>query len=223
MRPVELVQAHRRRARPSGSDGTPDDGFTLIELLVAAAIGLVILSVVMASLPVFVETGQNGVALGQADNRANTAVSEIEQQVIAGQVIFDPTTEGTHAGAHFQTSPGPGYSLRVLSSATTPTACYQWRVITHDLQVRSWPNDTPTRVTSWVTLATGIENAGSTQKPFSLATTKAYGNRLLDVDLVLKSSHTTSATTRVRTSIAANDAEFFTKTDVQFCTPVPTP
>lgn len=238
-----LLEGYRVRT----AHGVDEDGFSLIEFLIATTIGIIIITLVMASLPLFVETGENGVALAQADNTANTALSAIEEQVVAGQVIFSPTTEATNAGATLKKY--PGYSLRVLTSATTPTACYQLRVVvvtkqhptkltktapetptkTKVLQVRSWPNDDPSLVTTWSNLATGLRNTGSTQKPFQLDTTKAFGNRMLDADLVLRASQTKThthhqfVTTRVHASYAASDAQFFTKADSQFCNPVPSP
>lgn len=227
-------EAGRRRAStvatPSGPRHLPGGtghapGFTLLELLIALTIGVVVLGLVMTSLAVFLRTGYNGVALAQSNDKANVVFTEIGQQVVGADIVFNPTTEGTNAG----TGIAKGFSLRVLSTASGRTTCVQWRVVeptppaaTEDLEVRSWPNGEPTRASSWSTLVTGLVNA--TTKPFALPGTTAYGGRLLEVDLVFRAAGTSSsATTEFQSSFDAANAEFFSGTHSQFCTPVPAP
>lgn len=212
-----------RRSLPGG--GQPgDDGFTLIELIIAMAIGMVVLGLTLISLTVSIRTGYSGVAMGQANDKANLAFTELRRQVSAADIVFNPATEGTNAGATIPT----GFSLRILTDQSGTTTCVQWRLIdtaaTGTLQVRSWPDGEPTQVTAWVPVVAGIVNPATTP-PFALATTTAYGNRLLDVDLVVKAANTRASpvTTQIRSSFAAFNAQFFAGTHSAFCSPVPAP
>lgn len=222
-RPHRVARPGRtRRTAPAA-----EQGFTLLELLIAMGIGVVVITLVMMSLGLYVQTGDNGVAMGQADSNADLVLAQIQREIVGTNVIFNPATEGTNAG----TGIPPGFSLRVLTAAAGQTTCVQWRVLgsgagplAGDLQTRSWPNGEPSKVTQWSTIATGVDNA-ATQPPFVLDTTSGYGHRLLDVDLVIRAAHTprSDAVTQVRASFSALDAEFFSPTDRQFCTPVPSP
>lgn len=195
---------------------TIEHGYTLVEMLIAATIALVVLGLVMVSLPLMVNITDNNLALHNANEKVYLAVDQLERQVEAANVIFNPATEGENAGPTISS----GFSLRLYSSSTGTDRCDQWRVTaTMQLEDRFWTPGIPSTLTSWVTVATGIENSSSTP-PFALAATSAYGDRMLNVHLVLRASQTTaSTTTNYQTSFTATDAQFYSPAeDDSFCT-----
>lgn len=207
----------------------------MLELLVAMTIGVVLMGIAMLSITTFLQTGYNGVASGQANDRAALALTLIRRQVVNADVIYNPATEGSNAGP---TVPA-GFSLRMLTAgarttapratslatATVPT-CVQWRLLaTGTLEDRSWPtgHTTPESVRSWRTVATGITNP-TVRAPFTLDPTGAYGHRVLKIQFVLPdTTKSTGTTISITTSVTALDAQFFAPTAAQFCSPVPAP
>jgi len=193
-----------------------DDGFTLVEMMIAMLIATIVIGLVTLSLPLSLKLGDNTAAMAHANDKADIALATIGHQVVSANIIFNPATEGTKAGTRIS----PGFSLRLLTDSKGQTVCVQWRLTAGSLEVRSWPNGA-SNATEWSTIATKVDNT-TTKPPFVLASTSHYGNRLLEVDLYLQSNITKPpASTRVRSSFAASDAEFFSPNDTQFCTPVP--
>lgn len=194
----------------------------MLELLVAMTIGVVLMGVAMLSITTFLQTGYNGVASGQANDKAEIALTIIRRQVVNADVIYNPAT----------TVPA-GFSLRMLTAGaqttaplTTPLAaatvptCHQWRLLsTGTLEDRSWPTGHTTLVRSWRTVATGITNPPG-HAPFTLDPTGSYGHRVLKIQFVLPDTTKSSGTTiSITTSVTALDAQFFAPTAAQFCSP----
>jgi prepilin-type N-terminal cleavage/methylation domain-containing protein len=227
MRPVPAIYLARRR----GTQSLGDDGYTLIEILVAMTIAVIVIGLILVSVPLIVQLSSNTVAAGQANDRAYVVLGELQRQVVAADVIFDPATESTNAGTMYGASTMAGYSLRIYTTASGAPKCVQWRLVppapghTGELQTRSWKGLDNT-LTGWTTLVTGIENdpTTATTVPFVLNSNSTYGHRLLDINLVFDagSSSTSTRRTQYQTSFAATDAQFFApSTADSFCTPVP--
>jgi len=197
---------------------TREEGFSLVEILVAMGVATVIMALVAMSLAVDLKTGNNSVAVNQDNQTANVALLQIQRQATAADIIFNPATEGVRAGAGVPA----GFSLRILTVTKSGTTCEQWRVVTTHLELRSWPDLQPDGVSQWRTIITGVVNS-STQPPFVLASTPKYDNRVLDVNLEVRSGGPSVPSTRVTTSFSATNAQFFTPKDIQFCTPPPPP
>lgn len=209
-----------------------EEGFSILEVLVAVGIGMVILTLAMVSIVTFMQTGYNGVAAGQANDKAEIALTLIRRQLVNAEVVYNPATEGSKAGS---TIPA-GFSLRILTVGASTTAppttdlstvttqtCIQWRLKTHLLQDRSWPTGHPTTVRPWHTVATTVRNAASTV-PFALDLTGSYGHRVLKILIVLpETTKATGTTLSLKSSITALDAQFFAPTASQYCSPVPSP
>ena len=213
---------------------TGEDGFSMIELMISLAIGMVVLALVLVSLTTFLQTGYNGVATGQAADNMALVMTVIRRQVINADVLYNPATEGTNAGA---TIPA-GFSLRMLTAgarttasphttlatATVPT-CVQWRLLkTGSLQDRSWPTGRTTAARPWHTAATGIVNTRPGTPPFVLDTTGAYQHRVVKLSFSLPETTKSSGTALVvKSSVTALDAQFFNPTAGQYCGSVPSP
>lgn len=204
---------HRRTKAESHEN---EAGFTLVELLIAMGLGSLVVGLAFAAFGVFSNAGNTAVAIGKSTSAADTALAQIQSQVESANVLFNPATEGTRAGAGIPA----GFSLRILTVVKGATTCEQWRVSSGDLQKRTWATGSTSSV-PWATITTGVSNP-RTEPPFSLASTTAYGGRMVNVDLVITaSSNNRSGATTVDDSFTAFDAEFFSSSDTQFCTPVP--
>lgn len=192
---------------------------TLVELLVAMPLGLLVLGLVLALVVSTTNTESAGVAIGQANATVNSAMNSIKLDVVNADVIFNPATEGVRAGATIK----PGFSLRMLTVIGGQTACVQWRVSGKTLQNRSWPVGIPPLTVPWVTRFHGVSNQ-QTAPPFTMTTTSAYGDRLVDVRLfVTASSPTRPLASIVQSAFSASNAQFFRSSATQFCTPTPNP
>ncbi|MDA8356174.1 MAG: type II secretion system protein [Actinomycetota bacterium] len=209
---TRVVRAFEERRRT----GRREDGFSLVEILVAMGVAAIVLSLVTASLAVTLKESNGTLAVNQENQLANSVLAQLQQQVTAANVVFNPATEGTNAGAGIPA----GFSLRLLIVGRSGTTCEQWRVLTSHLELRSWPEGQPGQASVWRTVASQVTNP-ATQPPFALASTSSYDNRVLDVDLDIRTGGSPVPALAVRTSFAATDAQFFSPTDTQFCTPVP--
>ncbi|MBV8984800.1 MAG: type II secretion system protein [Acidimicrobiia bacterium] len=206
-------------------------GFTLVETLIASALLGVVLTMCYAFLASMqMEVGRVD-SRQQSNDQATLAAHELDREVRSGNVLYDPTQEGSNAG----TSPDgsaipPGFSVRIYTQANGIQRCVQWRVVdTGVLQKRSWAdqweNDPSTLVSGWRTVATGIVNPTS-QPPFSLDSsagdaTKSV-SRLVDVDFVANANSTLGASAEVQLSVAGRNTEYF-PTNSGLCSDIPTP
>jgi type II secretory pathway pseudopilin PulG len=222
-------------AGPRGGEG----GFNMVEIVVAMGIMMVVLMVgmVAASTAVDVETQATG--KGQATAQVVAALTELRQEIVSANVIFDPAndvyTSGPHTGANYAgTNPdgskiNAGWSLRIYTQLNGNAMCVQWRLLNSgSLQTRLW---TPSwsqssgaegTVYPWDTLATNVVN---TQAPFSLNYSANYGgsNSRLVIVALLASAHDAKVSNQLlQSSIAARDAEYYPANTLD-CYPVPTP
>jgi prepilin-type N-terminal cleavage/methylation domain-containing protein len=214
-------------------DGVHEEGFTLLELAIAMLLGAIVLSLVLISVSGVFSQGVNGTTLGQANDNANLALDAIQRDVLSADVIFPATTTTAMAGKNSTgSSITTGFAVRMLTYTTQPDMCVEWRVLkTGTLERRWWPTGQSTshKAHGWVPVVSGVKNTTHStgpldQKVFTLNTTTTYGGRLLTINLILKASAGstgTAKTVNVQASYPSRNAEFFSSTDTQFCTPVP--
>ncbi|MDX6225539.1 MAG: hypothetical protein QOE64_1915, partial [Frankiales bacterium] len=99
--------------------------------------------------------------------------------------------------------------------------CVQWQVYSGALRMRSW---SPTwqvdgLVSSWSTVARGIQNTAATP-PFALqGGSTAYGSRLVDVSFKVKDPKSTAKVIDVGTSLSGRNTQY--GYDPGVCAPVP--
>lgn len=194
------------------------EGFTLIELIVAMGVSMILLVMMASAMAVALRVNTGIVAVNRDNQQANIALGQIQHQVNTANLIFNPATEGTRAG----TGTPPGFSVRILAVTSSGTTCDQWRVVTSNLETRSWPDGHAALASRWRTVIAGVVNS-STQPPFVLASTPSYGSRVLALDLSVHTGAPSTPSTKITTSLSSTDAQFFSPLDTQFCTPTPTP
>jgi prepilin-type N-terminal cleavage/methylation domain-containing protein len=212
----------RRRARRRA-----EAGFTVIELLISMAMLSVVMLMGFDAEGTVLGVGNNALGQSQATTVVALAMTELRQEAVSANILFNPSTEGSNAGTNPDgTAVGPGFSLRIYTQTNGIFTCVQWRLLdTGDLQLRSWSDQWQSNgvVRDWTTLLTGIVNPAS-QPPFVLDTGSNYGgsgsSRLLDVNLVLKTANP-GVSVQDQASIAGRDAEYYPQ-NTGDCSPVPT-
>ncbi len=186
---------------------TGEEGFTLLELLVALGIGMVVLALAMVTVITFLQTGYNGVAMGQANDNAALALTALRRQVVNADIVYAPSTTG--------------FSLRLLTALPHTTfACVQWKLsTTGTLYDLSWPNGQSQPSGNGTPIATGIVNPRPSTPPFTLdISSTSYGHRVLKVDFVLpETTKSTGAALSLQSSVTALDGQFYAPTAPQFC------
>ena len=108
-----------RRVRATGTAGGCA-GFTVTETVVALGIGALVIGLVIVSMGSFFQLGTSSITQGQASSDASLAIQEMQRQVVAANVIFNPTTatQAAKAGTEPTGSSIPvGFSLLVLTTA----------------------------------------------------------------------------------------------------------
>lgn len=240
------VGRHRcvhRADSANSTDSTGDEGresgFNIVEIVVAMGIMMVVLMVGMVAASTAVDVETQAASKGQATTQVVSALTELRQEIVSANIIFDPVddvyTSGPNTGANYAgTNPdgtkiSPGWSLRIYTQLNGNAMCVQWRLLdTGALQTRLW---TPSwsqssgqsgRTYSWDTLATNVVNA---QAPFSLNYSANYGgsnSRLVVVTLLASAQNSKVASQLLQSSIAARDAEYYPANTLD-CYPVPAP
>lgn len=233
-------QSANRTAEQSAEQGRHGEGgFNLVEIAVAMGLMMVVLMVgmVAASTAVDVETQATG--KGQATTQVVAALTELRQEIVSANIIFDPVndvyTSGPETGVNYAgsnpdgTKIAAGWSLRIYTQLNGNAMCVQWRLLDSGaLQTRLW---TPSwsqssgeegSVYPWDTLATNVVN---TQAPFSLNYSANYGgsnSRLVVIDLLASARDAKVSPQLLQSSIAARDAEYYPANTLD-CYPVPAP
>lgn len=200
-----MRDAIRKRTENRGTD----DGFTLIELLVS----MIIFSLVMAGVYSVLITvqRQNSDLAGRQETVGNArlATEQMDRQIRSGNVLYDPALE---------TLP---MSMRVYTQANGLERCVQWQVYNGTLRSRSWSTtwQTDGLVSSWGTVARGLQNT-SASLPFALeGGSTAYGSRLVDIDLLVKDTASKGKVLEVKTSLSGRNTLY--GYDPGICSPVP--
>jgi flagellar basal body-associated protein FliL len=223
------------RAEEGGSEG----GFNIVEIVVAMAVMMVVLMVGMVAASTAVKVEAQATGKGQATTQVVAALTELRQEIVSANIIFDPGndvyTSGPQSGVNYAganpdgTKINPGWSLRIYTQLNGNAMCVQWRLLDSGaLQTRlwtpSWSQSSGEQGTAypWSTLATNVVN---TQAPFSLNYSANYGgsnSRLVIVTLLASARNANVKPQLLQSSIAARDAEYYPANTLD-CYPVPTP
>lgn len=223
------------RARSEG-------GFSMIEVTLAMGVMMVVLISGMRAATSAVNVETQAVSKGQASTQAVIALTELRQEIVSANVIYDPAGEIYHSGSKSGqnyagkntdgTKIPAGWSLRIYTELNGIDECVQWRLLDATsgglLQTRtwdpSWSLDGNGGIRPWSTLATNVDNASSVV-PFALNYSANYGgtnSRLVNVVLYGSANDKYVTPITIETSIAARDAEYF-PASTNDCYPVPTP
>lgn len=206
-----MLEVIRGRVRGTGDD----QGLTLVELLVSMAIFSTIIGFVYGVLITVQKQSVDVQAREQSVGNARLAIEQMDRQIRSGNVLYDPndTTD-------------PGYlplSMRIYTQANGDEKCVQWQILNGRLRTRSWSTtwQTDANISAWSMVAGNVLNttADATQ-PFALpAGTTAFGKRLINVNLRVKSPSDKGGEQVIQTSLSGRNTQYGYDTGV--CSPVP--
>jgi len=214
-------------------------GFNMVEIIVAMGLMMVVLMVGMKAASTAVDVESQATSKGQATTLVVTAMTELRQEIVSANVIFDPANEtytsGPNSGANYAganpdgTKINGGWSLRIYTQLNGNAMCVQWRLLDSGaLQTRLWSpvwsqsSGQSGTVYPWDTLATNVVN---TSAPFALNYSANYGgsnSRLVIVSLLASAGNGKVNAQLLQSSIAARDAEYYPANTLD-CYPVPAP
>jgi len=151
-----------------------EDGVTLTELLVYMGLLGLVTMMVLGSLTSTQFNVQRELSRTDSNDQLRLAIEAMDREIRSSDLLYNPTNENYASGDIVS-----GYSMRVFSEANVPTRggkrCVQYRITSGgELERRDWDpawsdaND-PTQVSSWRTLATGIQNRAQNTPAFTLA------------------------------------------------------
>jgi type II secretory pathway pseudopilin PulG len=217
------ASSHRR-----GRRRRVEAGFTALELVIAMGMLSVVMVMGFEAVGTVLGVGNKALGKSQATTVAGLAMTQLRQEAVSANILFNPATEGTNAGKNPDgTAVAPGFSLRIYTQTNGVFTCVQWRLLdTGALQLRSWSDLWQSNgvVRNWTKLMTGIVNPVSTP-PFALDAGANYGgsvsSRLLDVNLIVNANNGAGNPVEVKASIAGRDAEYYPQ-NTGDCSPVPT-
>jgi prepilin-type N-terminal cleavage/methylation domain-containing protein len=185
-----------------------EEGMTLTELLIATAI----VGIVLVGLFGLLGRMQVGIAhageRGQADRKAQLALEQLNREIRSGSVLVDPAAENDPAQ-----DMSPGMTLRVFTLASSGARCVQWRITSgQELQRRDW-SAMGGGVSAWKVMAEHVVNRtlSPSEPAFALAGSAAsgdYGNRAVNIDLVLAGGGSSGDSVRVHGSATGRNARF---------------
>ena len=212
----------RRRTRLS------DAGFTLVEVAMVTGLLGTVLAIALGALASFQNTIVKSDSRSQSNDQARLAAEQIDRQVRSGNVLYDPTLEGSKAGTNPDGSPIPtGFAMRIYTQSNGIERCVQWRLLnTYDLQKRSWSQTwkDDNQISGWRTVAQSIVNPTSSP-PFSLDPNTGFGganSRLVNVDLIANVDPTRGANVEIKSSAEGRNTGYF-PTNSGLCTDIPPP
>lgn len=197
-----------------------EKGVTLIELLVVMATFSVLLSIIYGVLNTVQVQTADTVRRADSVDQARLGLSQIDRQVRSGNVFYDPVLEALPM------------SMRVYTQSNGVPRCVQWQVVaaSNELRSRAWQPLTGAILTDWHVVARNVVNEVDAdpstvdlEAPFALAgggTTTTYGQRLVDVTLLVKDPKSGGKPVEVRASLSGRNTQY--GFDPGVCTP-PTP
>lgn len=192
------------RERLQGERGT-----TLVELLISMTIFSLALAMVYSVLITVQRQTKDQTSRADAVGNARLALAQIDRQVRSGNVLYNPATE---------TLP---LSMRVYTQANGAQRCVQWQVFGGKLRSRSWSPtwQTDGQVSGWAVVAHDVVNTTATP-PFALqGGTTAYGSRLIDIALLVKSPTSGGKNINVTSSLSGRNTAY--GYDPGVCNPAP--
>lgn len=192
------------RERLQGERGT-----TLVELLISMTIFSLALAMVYSVLITVQRQTKDQTSRADSVGNARLALAQIDRQVRSGNVLYNPATE---------TLP---LSMRVYTQANGAQRCVQWQVYGGKLRSRSWSPtwQTDGQVSGWAVVAHDVVNTTATP-PFALqGGSTAYGSRLIDIALLVKSPTAGGKDINVTSSLSGRNTAY--GYDPGVCNPAP--
>jgi prepilin-type N-terminal cleavage/methylation domain-containing protein len=187
-----------------------DDGVTLIELLVSMTIFSLVIAGAYSALITVQRQTRDQTSRADAVGEARLALQTIDRQVRSGNIIYNPTGAGELP-----------MSMRIYTQANGDKRCVQWQVAGNVLRSRSWEPVIGGAVSGWSVVARYLvnESAPITQ-PFTLqGGSTAYGSRLIDITLRVKSPTARGEPIDVTSSLSGRNTAY--GYDPSTCNPVP--
>lgn len=189
--------------------GPADQGTTLVEILISMTIFSLALAMVYSVLITVQRQTKDQTSRADSVGNARLALQQIDRQVRSGNVLYNPATE---------TLP---LSMRVYTQANGDQRCVQWQVYNGKLRSRSWSPTWTTdgQVSAWTVVAHDVVNTAATP-PFALqGGSTAYGSRLADVTLLVKSPTAGGKPVNVTSSLSGRNTAY--GYDPGVCNPAP--
>jgi prepilin-type N-terminal cleavage/methylation domain-containing protein len=194
-----------------------EDGMTITELMVATVVLAVVLSIFLTVLVSMQNSFGRQAARSSSVDQARLAAEELDREIRSGNVLYNPALENDPQDGVY-----PSMSLRIYTQTNAGTRtpsfqCVQWRIVSDQLQRRSWApwsdwRESPeTKVSSWRVVADHILNRSvSPQVPaFTLDTSQAtFGNRIIRIAIVSNVTDSAAQPVEVDESVTGRNTEF---------------
>ncbi|MHB8440072.1 MAG: PulJ/GspJ family protein [Acidimicrobiales bacterium] len=197
-----------------------ESGFTIVEVIAAMGVMSIVMLMGLSATGNLLNVSTDAIGKGQATTQVVAALTELRQEIISANIVFDPATENLSG------TDGAGFALRIYTQLNGKPMCVEWRLQTDgELQTRTWSDQWKTDglVHPWTTMAWNVQNPPSAV-PFTLNYNTNYGgadSRLVDIDLYLATTHAASSpTVLVQSAIAGRDAEYY-PANTNDCSPEP--
>jgi len=191
------------------SDRRRDAGMTLVEILISMMIFSLALAMVYTVLITVQKQTKDQTSRADSVGNARLALMQIDRQVRSGNVLYNPASESLPL------------SMRVYTQANGVQRCVQWQVYDRKLRTRSWSTtwQTDGLVSDWAVVAHDVVNT-TTTPPFALqGGMTAYGSRLVDITLLVKSPTAGGQPINVTSSLSGRNTAY--GYDPGVCSPVP--
>lgn len=199
-------------------------GVTLVELIIAMMIMSIVLVVFSNALASVQRASIREENLTRTLDQAQLAMQQLDREIRSGNVIYNPTVEGTS-----QTSCSgcvPYYTVRVYTQANADTRstyyCTLWKVdTTGNLWTRQWPPSDPASAGAWRLVATDVVNRTVGEHAFSLDPDPLKGSRTLNVTFAVNTDyvHHQAGTVRVQEALTGRNTSYGYPTGVCAVTP----
>lgn len=199
----------RKRTSLLRERGHGDSGTTLVELLISMTIFSLAIAMVYSVLITVQNQTKDQTSRADSVGNARLALAQIDRQVRSGNVLYNPATE---------TLP---LSMRIYTQANGDQRCVQWQVSGGKLRYRSWSPTWTTdgQVSDWTIVARDVVNT-TAAPPFALqGGSTAYGSRLVDITLLVKSPTARGKPINVTSSLSGRNTAY--GYDPGVCSPSP--
>ncbi len=178
----------------------PSGGFTVIEMMFTIAILALVLGIISAAMFSAQTQVQRTSARSEGNDQVRLALDQIDTEIRSGNVFYNPNTFN-YMGLVIYTQ---------AQANTLGQRCVQWQIANGQLQTRwwapYWTSGDP--FSPWQTVATDVVNQTLGVHAFTLDPNPAYGNRLLDVDILTQPANTAAHPTETRASISGRDTQY---------------
>jgi prepilin-type N-terminal cleavage/methylation domain-containing protein len=204
-----------------------EGGVTLVELLISMTIFSIVIALTYSVLFTIQRQTKDTTARSDAVGDARVALQQIDRQVRSGNVLYSPANETGTTGCTASTvapslTPNAGNCMRIYTQANGEQRCVQWQVDAGVIRSRSWSPtwETDGLVSDWTVIARNTVNT-SASPPFILqGGATAYGSRLVDIELRIKTPASKGKAVNVTSSLSGRNTAY--GYDPGICSPVPT-